>query len=96
MHTELPTPSWPLVLQEVMWATYYGRLSLETVRGLGMLITLGFAAVGAPFFGFLFYATGSYVTSFVLFALALLASAFLTLLAHAPQKQKLVCAEGIV
>ena len=75
-----------LVLQEVIWATYYGRVSLGTVRGLGMLITLAFGAGGAPFFGFLFDATGSYMTSFVLFALALLVSAFLSLSARAPQK----------
>jgi MFS family permease len=81
-----------LVLQEVIWATYYGRASLGTVRGLGMLITLGFGAAGAPFFGFIFDATGSYVISFVIFALALLGSAFLALLAHAPHKPNLVYA----
>jgi MFS family permease len=76
-----------LVLQEVIWATYYGRLSLGTVRGLAMLITLAFGAAGAPFFGFLFDATGSYLISFVLFALGLLGSALLSLLARAPRKQ---------
>lgn len=81
-----------LVLQEVIWATYYGRLSLGTVRGLAMLITLGFGAAGAPFFGFLFDATGSYLISFVLFALALLGSALLSLLARPPRKQDLTIA----
>lgn len=76
-----------LVLQEVIWATYYGRLSLGTVRGLAMLITLGFGAAGAPFFGFLFDATGSYLLSFALFALALLGSALLSILARPPRKQ---------
>jgi MFS family permease len=69
-----------LVLQEVLWATYYRRASLGTVRGLGMLITLTFGAVGAPFFGFVFDATGSYIVSFIVFALALLICAFLALL----------------
>jgi cyanate permease len=81
-----------LVLQEVIWATYYGRLSLGTVRGLAMLITLAFGAAGAPFFGFLFDATGSYLISFVLFALALLGSALLSLLARPPRKQNLTIA----
>jgi MFS family permease len=75
-----------VVLQEVIWATYYGRLSLGTVRGLAMLITLAFGAAGAPFFGFLFDATGSYWVSFVLFAFALLGSALLSLLARPPRK----------
>jgi MFS family permease len=75
-----------LVLQEVIWATYYGRLSLGTVRGLGMLITLAFGAAGAPFFGFVFDATGSYAASFVIFAVALLVSAFLSQVAHPPSK----------
>jgi hypothetical protein len=67
-----------LVLQEIMWATYYGRASLGAVRGLGMLITLTFGAAGAPFFGFIFDATGSYAISFITFALALLVCAWLT------------------
>jgi MFS family permease len=76
-----------LVLQEVIWANYYSRASLGVVRGLGMLITLAFGAGGAPFFGFIFDATGSYSVSFVIFALALLVCAFLALAADAPQKR---------
>jgi MFS family permease len=76
-----------LVLQEMTWATYYGRASLGAVRGLGMLITLAFGAGGAPFFGFIFDATGSYAISFIIFAAALLICALLTLLLRAPQKQ---------
>jgi MFS family permease len=83
-----------LVLQEVIWATYYGRVSLGTVRGLAMLITLGFGAAGAPFFGFLFDATGSYRVSFVLFAFALLGSALLSLLAQPPRRPKIAIARN--
>ena len=36
-----------LVLQEMIWATYYGRASLGTVRGLATLITHAFGAAGA-------------------------------------------------
>ncbi len=74
------------ILQEVIWANYYGRISLGTVRGVGLLITQVFGAAGAPFFGFLFDATKSYLISFVLFILALVVSAFLILLARQPQK----------
>jgi cyanate permease len=75
-----------LVLQEVIWANYYGRVSLGAVRGLAVLITFGFGAAGAPFFGFLFDATGSYVLSFALFVAALLVSAVLSYVARPPAK----------
>lgn len=74
------------VLQEVIWANYYGRISLGTVRGLSVPLVLIFASAGPPFFGFLFDATNSYFVSFALFTIALIASAFLILLVKPPQK----------
>ena len=74
------------VLQEVIWAGFFGRLSLGRVRGLGLVITNFFAAGGPPFLGFLFDATKSYFTSFALFTVALIISAFLILLVRPPQK----------
>ena len=74
------------VLQEVIWAGYFGRISLGTVRGLGILVTHAFAAVGPPFFGFLFDATKSYFISFALFTISLIISAFLILLVRPPRK----------
>jgi cyanate permease len=56
------------------------------VRGLGILVTHGFGAAGAPFFGFLFDATGSYVISFSLFAAALLLSAALSMSMTMPRR----------
>jgi MFS family permease len=78
------------VLREVIWANYYGRISLGTVRGVGMLFTHAFAASGAPFFGYLFDATGSYFISFTIFVVALLISAVLILLVQPPKKQHAV------
>jgi OFA family oxalate/formate antiporter-like MFS transporter len=74
------------VLREVVWANYFGRLSLGTVRGMGMFLTQIFSASGAPFFGFLFDATGSYFISFTLFSSALLLSAGLIMLVQPPKK----------
>ncbi len=74
------------VLQEIIWATYYGRVSLGMVRGLGILVTYAFGAAGAPFFGFIHDATGSYLSSFVAFSIALVASAFLSLAVRAPRQ----------
>jgi MFS family permease len=76
--------SW--VLQEIIWATFYGRVSLGMVRGFGILVTHAFGAAGAPFFGFIHDATGSYRSSFVAFTIALVASAFLSLAVRAPRQ----------
>ncbi len=74
------------VLREVVWANYFGRISLGTVRGMGVFLTNVFAACGAPFFGFLFDLTGGYTLSFTVFVAALLASAFLIMNVQAPKK----------
>jgi len=73
------------VLREVIWANFFGRNSLGTVRGLSMFFSHLFAASGAPFFGFLHDRTGSYNLSFILFCCALFTSAFLVLLAKRPE-----------
>lgn len=74
------------VLQELIWAGFYGRLSLGRVRGLGLAITNFLAAGGPPFFGYLFDVTGSYFTSLIIFAIALIVSAVLILLVRPPQR----------
>jgi cyanate permease len=74
------------VLQELIWATNFGRVSLGMVRGLGILVTHAFGAVGAPFFGFVHDVTGSYQSSFLAFVVALIIAAFLSLAVRAPQK----------
>jgi hypothetical protein len=52
------------VLREVIWANFFGRVSLGTVRGLSLFFSNLFAASGAPFFGFLHDRMGSYNLSF--------------------------------
>jgi MFS family permease len=77
--------SW--VLQEIIWASCFGRLSLGVVRGLGTFVTYSFGAAGAPFFGFVHDLTGSYRLSFVSFVVALVLSAFLGLAVRPPNKR---------
>jgi MFS family permease len=76
-----------MVLPDLIWANYYGAVSLGAIRGLGLLLTNILAATGPPFFGFLFDLTGSYFVSFTLFSLALAISAVLSLALHPPQKK---------
>jgi MFS family permease len=74
------------IIREVIWANFFGRASLGTVRGMSLLFSHLFAASGAPFFGFLFDAVGSYNLSFTAFAAALFTSSILILLARPPKK----------
>ena len=75
-----------LVIRELLWASYFGRISLGRVRGLGFLITRVFTTAGPPFFGFFYDYTGSYFLSFSSFIAGLLVSAFLVLLLRHPRK----------
>jgi cyanate permease len=70
----------------MIWANYFGRISLGKIRGMGSLLTHAFSAGGPPFFGFLFDATQSYFLSFSIFIGLLFASAFLSLFLRPPKK----------
>jgi len=78
------------VLQELIWATNFGRVSLGMVRGLGILVTHAFGAAGAPFFGFVHDVTGSYRSSFFAFVVALIVSALLSLTVRPPRKNSVL------
>jgi len=75
-----------MVLPDVLWARFFGRISLGRIRGLGYLLTHVLSAMGPPFFGFLFDYMGNYTLSFTIFAVTLVGSAFLSLLIKAPEK----------
>ena len=75
-----------LVIRELLWAHYFGRVSLGRVRNLGILITRSFTTVGPPFFGFFHDYTGTYFLSFAVFIAALLLSAVLVLAIRPPRK----------
>ena len=74
------------ILAEMIWASYFGRISLGKIRGMGSLVTHGFSAGGPPFFGFLFDLTQSYQLSFSIFIGLLFASAVLSLFLRPPRK----------
>ena len=75
-----------MVLPDMMWARFFGRLSMGRIRGLGLMLIHGFAALGPPFFGFLFDWLGTYTVSFALFAVTLVISGFLSLFIVAPAR----------
>ncbi|HEY7219238.1 MAG TPA: hypothetical protein VH985_12720, partial [Candidatus Binatia bacterium] len=75
-----------MVLPDILWASYFGRLSLGKIRGMGLLISQVLAALGPPFFGFLFDITGGYGLSFSIFGALLIISAGLSLMLRPPRK----------
>ena len=75
-----------MVLPDILWANYFGRFSLGQIRGIGILISQILAAVGPPFFGFLFDITGGYGLSFAIFGTVLMISAILSLMLRQPRK----------
>ena len=76
-----------MVLPDLLWAHYFGRLSLGSIRGLGLLMVQSISAIGPPFFGFLFDITGSYFLPFTLLIVALTISAILCLIMRPPTKR---------
>lgn len=79
-----------IVIQDVIWANYFGRRSLGAVRSLGMPMTTLLSALGPLFFGYLYDLNQSYKGSFTYFTLALFFSAFLILWCKPPEKVRRV------
>ncbi|MBM2805277.1 MAG: transporter [Deltaproteobacteria bacterium] len=76
-----------MVLPDILWADYFGRQSLGKIRGMGLLISHFLAAIGPPFFGFLFDITGGYGLPFAIFGGVLVISAFLSLMLKPPRRK---------
>ena len=75
-----------MVLPDILWANYFGRRSLGRIRGMGLLVSQVLAAMGPPFFGFLFDITGGYGLSFAIFGAVLIISALLSLMLKPPRQ----------
>jgi len=65
------------VVQNTLWPAYFGRENVGTIRGMALLISLPFAATGAPAAGFVQDATGSYFQVWWIAIALMLASAAL-------------------
>jgi len=85
-----------MVLPDTLWADYFGRRSLGTIRGMGLFISHFLAAIGPPFFGFLFDITGGYGVSFAIFGAILAISAGLSLMLKPPTKRMEAWSVGVV
>ncbi|GEM_PF-25895 len=81
------------ILTEMMFANYYGRLSLGAVRSLALPLQIVFSAGGPLLLGFSFDITGSYNFAFSIIIGASIVSAALILLATPPVKRAPVSVE---
>lgn len=72
-----------LVSQTYMWASYYGRAFLGSIRGVTLPFYLAAMAVGAPLTGYIYDNTGSYRIAWKLFMVVYFIG-FLCMLAAKP------------
>ncbi|MBW2622654.1 MAG: MFS transporter, partial [Deltaproteobacteria bacterium] len=56
------------ITQEVLWANYFGRLSLGRIRSMGYFISFGFGSIGPVTMNLMFDALGSYTPAFIAIA----------------------------
>ncbi len=73
------------LLIRLVWADYYGRQNLGTIRGLTMSVQVGGQALGPVIAGFMFDYFDSYLIPFVFFAVAVFLAGILALAAKPPQ-----------
>ena len=78
----------------VIWANYFGRAHLGSIRGFASTVMVAFSAMGALPFGFIYDWTGTYdMALFVLLVLPLAALIF-SLLALPPSREVLTVGSG--
>ena len=72
-------------LQETVWASYFGREHLGSIRSIGMPFTIIFGGGGPLLAGVMYDRTGSYGSAFVGFAVVQMIGVVLLLLAAPPR-----------
>jgi cyanate permease len=73
------------VVNEVIWANYFGRLSLGTVRGLAAPITAIISAIGPLGMGIIYDQTGSYQAAWIMLAIAFVLAAIIVSVTKPPR-----------
>ena len=73
------------LLIRLVWADYYGRQNLGTIRGLTMSVQVGGQALGPVIAGFMFDYFDSYRIPFSFFAVAVFLAGIMALAAKPPQ-----------
>lgn len=74
-----------VIVQNVLWPSYFGRAHIGAIRGVVMLVMLPFAGLGAPIAGFVHDSTGSYLPVWSAAAVALVVGALLLVSTSPPR-----------
>jgi len=77
-------------LQELIWATYFGRRNIGKVRSVAIPLLSIASAIGPQFAARVYDAAGSYSSAFVVFAAASAAGAICILMARPPRRGEVV------
>jgi hypothetical protein len=77
-----------VTVQEVVWADFFGRLTLGTVRSVGRPFGIVTSAAGPVFAGAAYDLRNSYEIAFIVFIVANLLAAALILAIPTPTKVK--------
>ena len=85
-----------IVMQEVVWANYFGRLSLGLVRSLGYLVAFGFGAAGPIAMNVVFDLLGSYRPAFTVIIGLFIVAAILMGIARPPKARNYATATDMV
>ena len=80
------------VIQGVIWANYFGRLSLGLVRSTAYLVAFGFGAVGPIAMNAVFDILGSYRPAFMVIIGLFTISAFFMAVARPPEAKRFATA----
>jgi MFS transporter, OFA family, oxalate/formate antiporter len=73
-----------VTIQEVVWADYFGRLTLGAVRSIGRPFTIVSSAAGPVFAGWMYDSRGSYELPFLIFAATYVLATVLILVTREP------------
>ncbi len=76
------------IVQEVLWANYFGRLSLGLVRSLAFFIAFGFSAIGPIAMNAAFDVLGSYGPAFIAITVGFIFSAFIIWVVRPPKAHR--------
>jgi len=77
-----------MVIQTYIWASYYGRAFLGTIRGVTMPAILVAMAIGAPTVGYIYDFTGGYVPAWWLLIGIYVAASLVMLSATPPERRQ--------
>ncbi len=80
------------ITQEVIWANYFGRLSLGVVRSLSFMVSFGFGAAGPIAINLVFDILGSYRPAFIAIIGLLAVSAFIMGVVKPPKAHRFATA----